>query len=334
MKKLSILILLIVGLITTSSAQAPPFKSIDSLRIIDANGLPNRGDTLTRVSTIGIVYGPNTNKYRTSGGLTFILNNHTAGTKVYSTRSFGYTFHEGDSIMIYGTIKNFGGEAEFQTKAGDTIIVLGQGHLDAPIVVTNMDESTEAKLIELDNIDMSTVATGGVCGWGPFGKSYFTACYLVNNSATNHGIYIDSFESVALFFWPKPTGLYNIVGFGSQHVNTAPFTTVGYQIVPRDTTDFHKVTVGIHDVKNNLNAVVFPNPASSMLNVAFEYGKEESATIRITDMTGRVMMTEVKTITSGDNMISLNTANYATGMYVIEVYTAEKSLVAKFNKAN
>lgn len=335
MKKLSTLVLLLA--VMGGAAQAQTAKTISQLRVNDANGIPNNGDTLSRVSTTGVVYGPNTNKYRTTGGLTFILNDHQAGVKVYSTRAFGYTFHEGDSIKVVGTMSDFKGEAELVTHAGDTIILLGQGTLDAPVVVPDLGsngEAQESQLIELDNIDMGTVAEGSANGdWGIYGTStYFTAWFNPATMHDNNSIYIDSFCNQAMFLSPKPHGIYNIVGFGAQHIGSTGNLAGGYQIVPRSLDDFHFVSnsVGIHDLAaESLEAAVYPNPACSKVNVQFVFDKNETASATITDVSGRVVLAQSVEVINGENVVTFNTANLATGMYVLTMNTSSKSLISK-----
>lgn len=334
MKKLGTLVLLMAAL-GAASAQTP--KTISQLRVNDANGIPNNGDTLTRVSTTGVVYGPNTNKYRTTGGLTFVLNDHQAGVKVYSTRSFGYTFHEGDSILVVGTMQDFKGEAELSTHAGDTIILLGQGTLDAPVVVPDLGsngEGQESQLIELDNIDMATVAEGTANGdWGIYNtNTYFTAWFNPATLHDNNAIYIDSFCNQAMFLSPKPRGIYNIVGFGAQHIGSTGNLASGYQIVPRSLDDFHFVSqsVGIHDLSSaSLDAAVYPNPASTKVNVQFLFDKNETASATITDISGRTVLAQEVGVVNGENVVTFNTASLATGMYTLTMNTSSKSLISK-----
>ena len=47
------------------------------------------------------------------------------------------------------------------------------------------------------------------------------------------------------------------------------------------------------------------------------------------DVTGRVVMTETKTLNNGENNLEFNTANVTNGMYILELRTAEKSYNTK-----
>lgn len=339
MKKISTLVLLFAALCGTTNAQTP--MTISQLRVNDANGVPNNGDTTTRVSTTGVVYGPNTNKYRTTGGLTFVLNDHSAGLKVYSTRSFGYTFHEGDSIMIVGRMNTFKGEAELDTKAGDTIVVIAQGTLDAPTVVPDLGsngEAQESKLIQLNNIDMATVGEGTALGqWGIYQtNTNFTAWFNTATLHDNNSIFIDSFMNQAMFLSPKPRGIYNIVGFGAQHIGNSGGLTSGYQIIPRSLNDFQFVSnsVGINDLASeSLEAAVYPNPASTKVNVQFVYDQNETAAATITDLAGRVVLSQSVAVENGENVVTFNTASLSTGMYVLTLSTSTKSLISKISIA-
>jgi cytochrome c-type biogenesis protein CcmE len=330
MKKITTLCLFILAISAGAFAQTP--KTITQLRTNDANGLPNGGDTATQIMTTGIVYGPNTNKYRTTGGMTFILNDHQAGIKVYATRSFGYTFHEGDSVMVIGTCKNFRGEAELDARYSnqmDSIIYLGPGTLDAPTVVSQLDEQSESKLIKLLNIDMSTVVAGTSLGQWGINPAYSNFTAWFGPGSVNNAIFIDSFMSYALYTMPKPTGIYNIVGFGAQFKSTAPFTATGYQIIPRSPADFIPVS-GIDDVNNDvLAASVYPNPASTKVGVSLNGERDETVTTRIFDIAGREVMTQSDEISKGANFLTYDVKNLQSGIYVVDVRTATKSLVTK-----
>jgi hypothetical protein len=332
MKKITLLAAMALSM-SLAFGQTP--KTITQLRANDAIGVPL--DTITRISTTGVVYGPNSNKFKSSGGLTFILNDHSYGIKVYSTRSFGYSLTDGDSVYVVGTVKFFRGGAELTTSAGDTIIKLGTGVKDAPMVVTKLDsERYEGTLIRLNGVDMNTVVSGSSFGqWGPSGTfSSFSAFF--NPGQKNNVIFIDSNVNSTLFFWSKPSGIYDIVGFGAQFTSKTAVTQLGsgYQIIPRDTNDFIKKTnVGVNEItKDVLAAYVYPNPTSSNINVYMSFDKSEVITAHVYDLSGREVATNSYDMTKGDNTVSINTNNINTGLYILSVTSASgKSMSTKVN---
>ncbi len=314
MKKITTLFVLLVAFTVAVMAQVPVI-TIDSARTNDANGVPVLNGV--RVTLMGTVYAPEMQGY----GHNFILNNGTAGIKVYSAHRYNYTLNEGDSLVVSGVISQYKGSEEidlYDTVATDTIYKVGTGHIDSPMVVSTIQENDESMLIEIQNVNMTT-ATGWVIGT----HHYFTV------TAGAYSIYIDSSINAAMFEASKPLGVYNIVGFGSQFKSSSPYTLTGYQIVPRSLSDFHIVTTGINNIANTLTAAVYPNPASTRLMVSLSNDKYETITAQLLDITGRIVLNENKELANGLNNLEFNTANLTNGMYVLELRTAEKSLTTK-----
>jgi hypothetical protein len=317
MKKISTLFILLIAFTFASVAQA--VISVDSARFTNANGVPV--DSGMQVQVTGIVYGPNA--YPTPNGYAFMLRGTNLSIKVYSKGTFHYTLTEGDSVMVVGTLSTYHGDAEIDPKysnPGDTILKLGTGTVLAPVVVSVISEANESQLIQVNNVNMA-----GNNWTVPHAKHSF------NVHVGTLYLFIDSFMSPDLWnLSAAPAGIYNIVGFGSQYASSYPYNN-GYSLQPRSLADFHQLNVGINDVQNNLTAAVFPNPASTKLTVTFTYDKEETYTTRITDLTGRVVISEEGKVINGDNTMVYNTANLSNGMYILELRTAEKSLVTKIN---
>ena len=307
-----------LAIVFASDAQI--VTTVDSARITNANGVPV--DSGMRIQVSGTVYGPNA--YPTPNGYAFMLKGTNLSIKVYSKGTFHYTFNEGDIVTVVGTLSTYHGDAEIDPKyttAGDTIIKTGTGTIDAPRVVSVISEADESQLIQLNNINMN-VQTGWTV---PHAKHSFNvhvgAIYL----------FVDSFMSPDLWnLSAAPAGTYNIVGFGSQYAGSYPYNS-GYSLQPRRLSDFHQLNVGINEALNNLTAAVFPNPASTKLTVTFSYENEETYTARIIDMTGRTVISETGTTINGDNTMVYNTSALSTGIYMLELHTATKSLMTKVN---
>lgn len=324
MKKISTLFILVFALALTSMAQT--VLSVDAARINDGNGIPV--DSGMKVQVTGIVYGPDA--YPTPNGNAFMLKGDSLGILIYSKRNCGYTLHEGDSVTVVGTLTTFNGTAEvecFNTgyNTTDTIINLHRtGAVLAPIVVPFLTEADESILVQVNNVNMA------VNTWA---STHNKHSFSVHVGTGTFYLYIDSFMSPDLWQLPAaPVGIYNIVGFGTQYDNSYPYSS-GYSLQPRSLADFHQVNVGIHDVQTALAAAVYPNPASTKLTVTFSYDKEEVYTARITDLMGRVVLSDEGKVTTGDNTLEYNTANLNNGMYILEVRTGEKALVTKINIA-
>jgi aminopeptidase YwaD len=83
------------------------------------------------------------------------------------------------------------------------------------------------------------------------------------------------------------------------------------------------------DAQNMLQAAnIFPNPADDMVTIQLP-GFSGELTIRVTDLAGKTVYSQVSTITDGQ--VSLNTENLSAGMYALEIrsgsYAATKKLM-------
>ena len=83
---------------------------------------------------------------------------------------------------------------------------------------------------------------------------------------------------------------------------------------------------------NNFNLVAYPNPAENQTTIAFELENTSDVTITVTDMSGKVMLSEVMiNAGAGKNELNISTANFANGMYFLNLSTgninAQKKIV-------
>ncbi|MCC7333383.1 MAG: T9SS type A sorting domain-containing protein [Flavobacteriales bacterium] len=84
--------------------------------------------------------------------------------------------------------------------------------------------------------------------------------------------------------------------------------------------------VGINQVKNSERIAAYPNPATSNLKVALNDTKASS--IRITDMTGKVVKNEAVY----DRIVNINVSSLPTGLYIYQVIDGENIIFTeKFN---
>jgi hypothetical protein len=79
-------------------------------------------------------------------------------------------------------------------------------------------------------------------------------------------------------------------------------------------------------------AELFPNPATSDLNLVVSSPSAMNATVKIYNMTGVVVMTTNAALNSGKNDIKLNAADLAAGVYNVTVTTNAGNLNARFIK--
>jgi hypothetical protein len=77
--------------------------------------------------------------------------------------------------------------------------------------------------------------------------------------------------------------------------------------------------------------VLFPNPATHKLNLAYDFGSNNSGFVTVTDITGKVVYTQDlgKNI-SGAQKIQLNINDLNSGAYFLQLQTADKREYSKF----
>ena len=307
-KNLTILTILLAACFAVN-AQIVHVVTIDSARSYNpSTGVPYLNDTFVQLS--GTVYAPN--QYPTANGDAFILNNGNWGVKIYSKHTYGYTVTDGDSVVVVGELSNYDGESEidlFDSVAVDTIYKVGTGNLLSPVVVTSIGEINESQLIEIQNIDMTTATNwlNGQAGYHDFPAH-----------AGGFTIYIDSFVNNAMYNAQQPQGIYNIIGFGEQHVATAPYLT-GYEIGPRSMADFVLVS-GIDDVNPALQAKVFPNPSNGSFFVYLSDNKVTEANVSVIDISGRTVYAQRQGVENG--RFTVDAQNITPGIYMVEVENA------------
>ena len=84
--------------------------------------------------------------------------------------------------------------------------------------------------------------------------------------------------------------------------------------------------VNVNEVSNVSNFTVFPSPATSEVNLKFT--AQEAATVTLTDITGRVMVSEQ--VAAGSVSKSYDVSNFAQGLYFVTVSSASGQTTEKF----
>jgi len=78
---------------------------------------------------------------------------------------------------------------------------------------------------------------------------------------------------------------------------------------------------------------VYPNPASNVLNVAFELNSTKDVTIDVYTTTGQKVLSEVRTGLVGEQNITLNTEKLAAGTYMVSISYDSNSFIKNFSIA-
>ena len=85
-------------------------------------------------------------------------------------------------------------------------------------------------------------------------------------------------------------------------------------------------TVGINEyASNNVSFIVYPNPATTVINISISELRNNSANITIYDVTGRA----VKTVSTTEKNLSIDRGDLRSGIYFIQLRTGESVLIKK-----
>ncbi|MFN7119791.1 MAG: DUF5689 domain-containing protein [Saprospiraceae bacterium] len=286
-----------------------PYYDISLLRDNDANGRP---DSLNRkVEVRGIAYGVNLRGF--NNGLQFtIIENDGDGIGVFSTtKTFGYTVTQGDSLVIRGTVDFFNGLTQI---VPDTLFRIAQNNmLIAPTLVDTLNESTESRLVRINGLTLVMPSQ-----WTNMGNGFNVD---VTNGTRNFQIRIDN--DVDLFGQPVPTGRFDIIGIGGQFDNSSPFTS-GYQIIPRSRQDLLLMT-SVLDPTLAEGVKLYPNPVAQLLTLENPNGFDR---IRITNLLGQHIM-EFKNI---NTKAQIDVSGLKPGVYNIILMRDKRVWTQEFIK--
>ncbi|SFC28885.1 Por secretion system C-terminal sorting domain-containing protein [Flexibacter flexilis DSM 6793] len=292
-----------------SGGAANLYREIGSLRGVNASGV---ADSLGKtVIVMGTVHSIN---FRPAG-LEFAIADYTGGINIFKSTALSpiYTVTEGDSLRVRGTVAQFRGLAQITP---DSIKILATNRpLKTPQVVTALNESTEGRLVKLDNLYLTSNSP-----WG--GTGSYTAKALNGGTDT---IYI-RIDSDALITVARPTDAFSVMGIGYQFAPTtaAPFVG-GYQIYPRRNSDIAPMPVG-----STVYAYV-ANIGSSTLSVINTATNMVVATIPVGSAPGAVAVspdgTRIYTANQSTTNISVVDAATRTVIASIPVSSTPSMLV-------
>jgi hypothetical protein len=80
------------------------------------------------------------------------------------------------------------------------------------------------------------------------------------------------------------------------------------------------LVIGIDDFDAEThNLKVFPNPAKDVAFVSIDADRNTSVDLTVVNALGQVVLSQTSTVDSGTNLININTADFAAGVYAINV---------------
>lgn len=87
--------------------------------------------------------------------------------------------------------------------------------------------------------------------------------------------------------------------------------------------------VALHPDNSDIGLALFPNPASSTLNVVFVAKANADATFSFINSIGQVMRTEKRTVTTGNYSTALNVSTLKPGTYILRLTLGSKVYASK-----
>lgn len=259
-------------LVTIQNDDFPIYKIGTINKQTNANKTADSANVKCR--TFGTVYGVNTS----SVGLNFTIIDNTGGMGVFSsTKTYGYTVKEGDSVMVQGSVGFFRGTAQMGTL--DTIIrITNNRTLVKPTLVTKTSESTESSLIQMKRVKLVNISDWPSNALATNGFIYVP---VVNTSGAFDTLNIDAETDVD--GTPAPTGYFDVTGLGVQFDASSPFTS-RYFIAPRYIQDITASTLPV--IKFNKTKDTIFEPADSALMSLTVLPADENFTVDIVKIGG------------------------------------------------
>ncbi len=142
---------------------------------------------------------------------------------------------------------------------------------------------------------------------------------------------ISSLSGTSTYTWTVTRGLSIISGQGGKNISvlaSIPVTTQTITVKATNgcgTTNIrvldNVVAVNcprIGDFTSELNLVAYPNPVSEKLTVKFNADKNVNYTLRLIDVTGRILLKDSQISLLGENQIELNVKGLSTGIYILQ----------------
>ncbi|MDE3056773.1 MAG: T9SS type A sorting domain-containing protein [Bacteroidota bacterium] len=272
----------------------------------------------------GVVTSPNF--VTSAGGTSYYVQDSTAGIDVFKSGTV-MSFSIGDSVFAIGTISQYKGATELSLLAADAAHCgfLKKGTKVQPKVipfsefVTNA-EHYEGSLVKIDTLYKSS-------GTWPAALSNGSLYMKKATGADSINIFIDADASVAGSKEPKyPV---NITGVVSQYASSG--VTGGYELLPRDSTDF--VPVIVVGVVTNPNDIPkdfyisqnYPNPFNPTTMINFGLPKEADVQITVYNILGQKAAVLVDgMMKAGNHQVMFNGARFSSGVYFYVMRAGDK----------
>jgi hypothetical protein len=182
-----------------------------------------------------------------------------------------------------------------------------------PVLFTTLNEPCASPTTLLPTM-IVPVNKAKICWVAAAGATQYNIWYKLTTATTYMTATVNA-PAVTFTTASLPVGTYelkirNKCATGSYSVfSPCSFFTIGAVPKPSGTS-----------TEGNTNFTVFPNPATNQLNIEFEAEKESVATLKLMDLTGRLLKEIQSTTVIGLNNINMSMTEFKPGNYILKMY--------------
>ncbi|MDC1452649.1 T9SS type A sorting domain-containing protein, partial [Vicingaceae bacterium] len=203
----------------------------------------------------------------------------------------------------------------------DSIYVLSSGNpIPTPIVVTNLDETTESRWLSIPTSWVSLSTSGAFSSNINLTNGTDTITMRIDSDTDIN----DSLTSSGMPIIPGDT-ICGLLGVGGQFDNSSPYTS-GYQIFPMRWSDLSicRLATGIENADLVSSEIVLvPNPTNGTFEIRSNGFNNSTINISIRDLNGRIVASEFVNNASGNFRKSYDLNGQAKGIYFITILDGE-----------
>ncbi len=146
-----------------------------------------------------------------------------------------------------------------------------------------------------------------------------------------NGTTITDFTAVT-YGW-SGTGFFNDPGTTTNATfdSLTDISPEGNNVAQRNSITINEASgINMFDNLNKESLEIFPNPATSTVNVNYSFNTTTPASIRVTDVTGRVVLNkDLGKQTPGAQQFSIDVSALNNGIYTIELVTDQQRAISK-----
>lgn len=149
--------------------------------------------------------------------------------------------------------------------------------------------------------------------------------YYVNDPGVNTDVISDAYGMTS----STPNDFYAAIIAGLSGNNFSKVNNVKFGTGITDKCDNSTSIIGMED-QAKVSLTTYPNPAYDNININFLLDKTSNATVRVSDITGRTMISkELGKVFEGEHKISIDILSLNAGMYLIELNADQQKALSK-----